>query len=183
MKHTSLDFLLSTEAPWISVGHGEPERLNWVSSSFYAPPPADVCVRRLRGWKMRTTDELMSEMGAALQLFDGFGENWHALDECLRYLDEWLPAESYVLVVESAEKLLERDRRELGSFLRTCHIAGEAWSVPVELPERFRRPARPFHVLLNVSETGDESVDRMCAVAREWDVPVRVDVQPASRNG
>ena len=50
---------------------------------------------------MRRLPDLMNEFGAALQFFDGFGENWHALKECLSYLDEWLPATAYVLVVSN----------------------------------------------------------------------------------
>ena len=55
---------------------------------------------------MQTIQSLMDEISAAFQFFDGFGENWMALRECLEYLDEWLKADTYILVCEQAESVL-----------------------------------------------------------------------------
>jgi hypothetical protein len=54
MKTTRQDYLFRVEAPWIYVGEGEAERKSWIPSYFYARPGMNVCVRQLRGWKMRT---------------------------------------------------------------------------------------------------------------------------------
>jgi hypothetical protein len=175
MSSTSLDFLWSPASPWVHVGTGEGARKAWVPSHFYARLGISVCVRRLRGWKMRNTSGLMSEIGAALQLFDGFGENWYALEEALCYLDEWLPAEAYVIVVEKAEELLLSDDEELRALLRTFSSAGEFWSRPVDGPDHFRRGPAPFHLLLNVSEDHLEAISRITAAAHAAGVPVGTD--------
>lgn len=173
---TARDFLWSTDGPWVYVGHGEPGREKWIPSSFYTTPELDdVCVRTLRGWKMRSYEGLMNEFGAALQFFDGFGENWPALSDCLRSLDEWMPASAYVLVVERAEEVLVDDPRDLEAFLRTLHSAGESWAEAVDSPEVYARPPIPFHVLLNVSDAHPEGVDRFVRVAGDarTDIPLR----------
>lgn len=175
MSRTSLDFLSRSSPPWIYVGTGEAERRAWTPSHFYAQVGMNVCVRRLRGWKMHSVGELMSEVGAALQFFDGFGENWYALEESLCYLDEWLPADAYVIVVERAEDLLPGDDEQLGALLTTFNAAGEFWSQPVSSPDRFERSPAPFHLLLNVSEGHLEAVARITTVATEVRVPVRLD--------
>jgi len=53
----------------------------WIPAVFYSAGDSQTAVRVLRGKKMRTTPRLMDELGAALQFFYGFGENWHALKE------------------------------------------------------------------------------------------------------
>ena len=177
LQKTARDFLWSTEGPWVYVGHGEPGREKWIPSSFYMTAELDeVCVRTLRGWKMRSYEGLMNEFGAALQFFDGFGENWAALSDCLRSLDEWLRAKAYVLVVERAEEVLVDDPLDLEAFLRTLHSAGESWSEAVDSPEIYARPAIPFHVLLNVSDAHPEGIDRFARAAAEarTDVPLRI---------
>lgn len=157
MSVTQWDFLFRVEEPFIVVSKGEPERLHWNPSHFYARPDLSVCVRKLRGNKMRVTQGLMNEAAAALQLFDGFGENWYALEECLRYLDEWLPADCYVLVVERADELLADDDVDaLEAFLVTCEAAGRFWSEPVVDNDRFNRDPKPFHVLLFLPDDGFE---------------------------
>lgn len=174
--HTGRDFLWSPEGPWVYVGRGEPGREKWIPSYFYTTPKLDdVCVRTLRGWKMRSYEALMDEFGAALQFFDGFGENWPALSDCLRSLDEWLPAKAYVLVVERAEEVLVDDSVELEAFLRTLHSAGESWSEAADSPEMYARPPIPFHVLLNVSDAHPEGIDRFIRTAAEarTDIPLR----------
>ena len=171
---TTLDHLFRIDAPWIYVGHGEPERTKWNAAHFYSREGINVCVRRLRGKKMRTTAGLMNEFGAALQFFDGFGENWHALGECLSYLDEWLPADCYILVVENAEELLrDENAAQMVALLQTLHEAAEWWCKPIADNDRFNRNAAPFHVLLNAENTETSVVDRICQIAAEAEVPVR----------
>lgn len=174
MTQTSHDFLQTSTPPWISIGAGESARTRWIPSHFYGRDDPEVCVRRLRGRKMRTTGDLMNEVGAALQFFDGFGENWHALQECLSYMDEWLPASAYVIVVEGAEDVLIDDHGSLGAMLTTFHAAGEFWSMPVTSPARFVRPPAPFHLLLNLTTIDAASCARFQAAAELVRVPLRL---------
>lgn len=175
MSQTALDFLFRIEPPWIYVGPGESERLTRISPFFYSREDRSVCVRRLRGHKMRTYDALMNEFAAALQFFDGFGENWPALEECLAYLDEWLPADAYVLVVERSEELLKDEGRQaLATFLKIAHRTGGFWAQPIADGDRFDRPARPFHVLLHLSPGASVADTDIVKTAREAGIPVRM---------
>jgi hypothetical protein len=123
---------------------------------------------------MRGVEALMNECGAVLQFFGGFGENWPALEECLCYLDEWLPADAYVLAVERAEELLTDDAPiELITFLKVLHRAGEFWSEPVVDNDRFNRKPVPFHVLLNLSKTTSSIEDRFARAARDAGIVVK----------
>ncbi len=172
--NTTLDYIVGIEAPWMYVGFGEPERKKWIPSHYYSRADVNVCVRRLRGKKMRTKAALMNEFAASLQFLDGFGENWDALGECLEYLDEWLPADAYVLVVEGAEELLRDEQPDqMVALLKTLHDAGEWWSKPITDNDRFNRSGIPFHVLLNVGENEPSAIDRIARIAGEANVPVR----------
>lgn len=172
MNRTTLDYLFRAEAPWIYLGHGERARAAWNPSHFYSHGALSVCVRRLRGQKMRNTEALMNEFAAALQFFQEFGENWYALEECLGYLDEWLPADAYVLVVERAEELLQ-DSGEVTSLLTVLHATGDFWARPIADGGRFDRPAKPFHVLLNVSTTIAPAETDIAKAARDAAIPLR----------
>lgn len=124
---------------------------------------------------MRTVQGLMSELGAALQFFDGFGENWYALEECLEYLDEWLPADAYILVIENAEEVLqEEDSSQMEALLSTLHEVGESWARPVTQSDRFNRREKPFHVLFNVSSGDTCGVERIVSIAHGAGIPIRV---------
>ena len=172
--NTTLDYLFRIKAPWISVVLGEPERIKWIPSHFYSRPGFNVCVRRLRGKKMRTKTTLMDEFGASLQFFEGFGENWHALRECLEYLDEWIPADAYVLVIEGSEDLLRDEKQDqMEAFLRTLHDVGEWWAKPITDNDRFNRKGIPFHILLNVGESEPLAIERIVRIASKTGVPVR----------
>jgi hypothetical protein len=174
MNTTHQDYLFRVEAPWIYVGAGEPERQHLIPTAFYARPGLDVCTRRLRGGKMRARQSLMDEFGAALQLFEGFGENWYALEECLNYMDEWLPAKAYILVIEQAEHtLVDEGDDQLAALLMTMHRAGEWWSRAITDNERFDRPALPFHSLFLGSELA--GLSRILDVASRQGIPVRKD--------
>ena len=174
MDTTRHDYLFQVEAPWIYVGVGEPERRHLIPTAFYARPGLNVCTRRLRGGKMRTTQSLMDEFGAALQFFKGFGENWYALEECLGYMDEWLPAEAYILLIEQAESILaDEDEDQLAALLVTMHRVGEWWSRAVTDNDRFNRAALPFHCLFLGSKLGE--LGRILDVASKQAIPVRGD--------
>lgn len=102
---------------------------------------------------MKTRQALMDEFGAVLQFFEGFGENWYALKECLSYLDEWLPADAYILVVNKCTELLSQDSSdELHWFLQTMREVGDWWSTPITDNGRFNRGSVPFHVVLRCTE-------------------------------
>ena len=110
---------------------------------------------------MRTRQALMNEFGAAMQFFDGFGENWYALNECLCYMDEWLPGDGYILVVTGAKYLLiDEDRRELDQLIQTLEIVGEEWRKPITDNERFNRGSIPFHVILQCAQDEIEGLQR-----------------------
>lgn len=172
---TTLDSLFLVESPWLYIGFGEPERKKWIPSYFYTRTGMNVCVRRLRGKKMRTLDSLMDEFGASLQFFDGFGENWYALSECLSYLDEWLPADAYILVVENAEELLQDEEpAQIEALFVTLHDVGEWWAKAITDNGRFNRKERPFHVLLNVSKKESLAIERIVYIANNANIPIKI---------
>lgn len=83
-----------------------------------------VSVRKLRGERMRTQDDLFHEAVAALQFPNYFGWNKDAFDECISDL-EWIPPGSgYVLVITSPEEVLvaatSRDRAWFAESLRNA---------------------------------------------------------------
>lgn len=101
---------------------------------------------------MKDRAGLMNEFGAALQFFDGFGENAAALKECLSYLDEWLPANEYILVISDSLMLLGDMPEELEWFFDVLNDVGEWWSKAIAEGKRFDRSAIPFHVVLQCKE-------------------------------
>lgn len=124
-----------------------------IPAFLYARPEASPVIRVLRGKKMRTRQAVMDEFGATLQFFEEFGENWHALRECLFYMDEWLPGNAYILVITHPEELLSEATEELTWLLKVIREAGEWWQTPITDNGRFNRPAIPFHVVLQCQES------------------------------
>ena len=141
--------LYTTEPPWILVDVLSDEESQWMPGFFYHNAGSSPIIRALRGNKMTTVHKLMDEFGAALQFFDGFGENWHALEECLSYLDEWIKGDAYILVITRPWLLLNEETPEELDFLyKTLNEVGEWWSRPIANNDRYNRPAIPFHVVL-----------------------------------
>ena len=64
-----------------------------------------------------TKESLLAEMAEALALPDYFGQNWDALEECLRDLE--LDGELLVLVVRDAAKLWEQMPEEMATLVDT----------------------------------------------------------------
>lgn len=152
-----------TAPPYLLIKARDTDDETWNASTLFGRATGSDVVRVVRGQKMRTVDGMMSECGAALQFFEGFGENWPALEECLCYLDEWLPGDGYVLVVSAAEQLLADDlKAELRTFLCLLHRVGKWWAEPITDNGRYNRPARPFHVIFVVKP------DRVQSLYRDW---------------
>jgi hypothetical protein len=71
--------------------------------------------------------QLMTAIARAFQFPDYFGENWDALDECLRDL-EWLPAAGYVLFLRRSSDLWARDPQSAGALVESWLMAAEEWA-------------------------------------------------------
>jgi hypothetical protein len=123
---------------------------------------------------MRTMQSLMDEFGAALQFFEGFGENWHALEECLQYMDEWIRADAYILLIEQADSVLvDAGEDQLEALLATAQNAGEWWSRAIMDNDRYNRPALPFHCLFLGSDA--RALQRTRDAASKRMIPVRIE--------
>jgi Barstar (barnase inhibitor) len=151
--------LYQSQPPWVVIRMLSGEDAKWLPSVLYGKENTAPVIRTLRGRKMKTYDGLMNEFGAALQFFDGFGENWNALSECLFYMDEWLPGEAYILVITNPQNMLiDEEQAELETFLRILNRVGDWWSRPIVDNGPYNRPAVPFHVILQATEEECEEV-------------------------
>ena len=146
----SVDLLGRAEPPWTLVDRVTEEDLRWLPGVLYGVGLKGFGCRKLRGRKMRTMEQLMNEFAAALQFFDEFGENWHALKDCLESLDEWMKAERYVLVVTNASEVLADDERQAKWLSKILDEVGDWWSKPISDNGPFNRPAIPFHTVFQV---------------------------------
>lgn len=71
--------------------------------------------------------ELLGELAQVFHFPDYFGENWDALDECLRDL-AWMPARGYVLRLAGAQELWQRLPRAAGKLIEAWLFAAGAWA-------------------------------------------------------
>lgn len=165
--------LLSPHGPWLHPFPATPsDAWDFVMLRLAIQGTARPACRTLRGQKMRTEPLLFDECAAALQFPYHFGENWDALNDSLNDL-EWLHAGAYVLLIVNSVQLLEHapvERRNL--FLQTLESAGREWSTPAT--GEFARGARPFHVLLQGTQTEEPTVKAMLHLAGVASSPLRL---------
>jgi RNAse (barnase) inhibitor barstar len=90
---------------------------------------AATAVRVIRGWKCGTVERLHDEVGAALQFPAYYGENWDAMDECLRDLS-WSPAGALLLVLLDVQSVLPDSDDALRQFLNVLSWAEDGWAAP-----------------------------------------------------
>ena len=141
-------WIKQTNSPWIGFSIINENDIKWIPNKIYDLDDSSI-VRVLRGRKMQTRQSLMDEFSAALQFFDGFGENWRVLNECLCYKDEWLLGSLYLLIINDAHQILSQESDdEMKWLLVTLDEVGEWWSKPITDNGRFNRPAIAFHTLL-----------------------------------
>src|SRR5262249_31373410 len=126
------DPLLQPRSPWLHVLQAtESEAYNrmW---AIQGAATCSVVARLIRGQKTTTAAGLFDQFAAALQFPPYFGENWNALEECLSDL-EWLPADSYVLFIVNAVRVLEKvNSEEARQFWTLLAHTGAEWAKKVE---------------------------------------------------
>jgi RNAse (barnase) inhibitor barstar len=110
--------------------------------SIQQTPGRQAIVRVIRGAKSRTEADFFNECAAALQFPDYFGENWDALNECLRDM-EWLPGDAYLLVFTHADLLLDREAKRLDTLLKVLEHAAAEWAKAHDS----QGVPRPFHAI------------------------------------
>lgn len=149
LSPSSLELLYQPLPPWMLLHPLGGDNIDFSPVELYSRQDMKAEIRKLRGQKMCTFQDLMDEFGAALQFFDGFGENVAALTECLRELDEYIQlTDSYVLIITNALNLLRDDPEDLPWFFRMMNRVGEWWATPQNRGSRYDRPAIPFHVVM-----------------------------------
>ena len=82
-----------------------------------------------------TERQLLRVIGTALNFPDYFGENWDALDECLRDMS-WHPANGYLVIVRNSAELWREHLTTAGKLVESWLFAAEDWS----------QRRRPFHL-------------------------------------
>lgn len=122
--------------------------------------PDNIISRVLRGKKMLDTEMLMNEFGAALQFPESFGENWHALEELLCYMDEWLPAIGYVLIFTNSNHILSRRPKEYEWFIKVMSSVSDWWDREIIDNGRFNRPSCSFKCIMQCDYAHQEQVYR-----------------------
>ncbi|MGH7626152.1 MAG: barstar family protein [Gemmatimonadaceae bacterium] len=139
----------TTGAAWLHrIVADLPELTDW-AWSLDRSASASLVMRVLRGRHMQTVTTLCDEMGAALQFPYYFGGNFNAIEDCLTDLD-WLPGNSYVLVVTDAPSVLARaDPDDVEAFLALLARVHEYWQHGGDAPGS--EPV-PFDVILHATE-------------------------------
>ena len=144
MMMTDLAFISETRPPWLLMTQREIARRD--------VPDGILLVEADAALMMNWEEGLFPQLATVFQFPDYFGDNCHALNECITDLD-WLPAEGYLFVIKnSASLLLEESDDDLGVLLRILDRAGKEWATPVKEGEWWDREVLPFHTILQMSE-------------------------------
>ena len=86
--------------------------------------------------------ELFSFLALKLKFPDYFGHNWDALDECLRDLGSWIPAQGYILVLNGASRLWKEANYTAGRLVMSWQFCAERWN----------EKSIPFHLVFVLEE-------------------------------
>ena len=144
MMMTDLAFISETRPPWLLMTQREIARQD--------VPDGILLVEADAALMMNWEEGLFPQLATVFQFPDYFGENCHALDECITDL-EWLPAEGYLFVIKnSARLLIEESDDDLEVLLRILDEAGKEWADPYIEWWVEKREGLPFHMILQMSE-------------------------------
>jgi len=100
----------------------------------------DLHVAEFSAKRIRTKADLLNEIAGALHFPDYFGNNWDALEECLRDL-EWLSAKGYVLIIRDADRLWHQHADLAGQLVESWLFCNDHW-----LSEKI-----PFHLVFKMN--------------------------------
>jgi len=155
-----LHHLTKTDGPWLhSVIAAHADLSNQVRA-LEQESTRRLVVRVVRGRKATTKASLLDECAAALQFPLSFGENWDALNDCLRDLD-WLNAQVFVLVIADAVQLLtEGSADEFKQFFHILEQAATNWR-----PNSVHSNRRPYHVVLHAVSGEQAALHTRCQAA------------------
>lgn len=84
-----------------------------------------INVRAIDIGKISRKDELLSEIARTYEFPDYFGNNWDALHDCLRELDNMKPAKGYILIAQNADKFIKQSTLVFGNFNEVWLSAAE----------------------------------------------------------
>jgi len=155
-----IQVLFKPQPPWTQLHVLRDDEEKKLPEYLYRHEGFSPLIRVLRGKRMRSRQALMNEFAAALQFSEDFGENWYALKDCLIYLDDRLPADSYLVVITSPHDLLiDEPKEELGWLIQTLQEVGEWWGKPIRDNPPFNRPAIPFHAVLQARADDLDTLD------------------------
>lgn len=73
----------------------------------------------------QSRDDLLRGLAEAMRFPDYFGMNWDAVIDCLRDLDDRIPAAGYVLFVHDADILWQRNLKTMGDLVEVWLTAAE----------------------------------------------------------
>jgi len=85
---------------------------------------------------VRNKKSFLSQISIAMEFPEYFGNNWDALEECLRDLT-WAPASGYVLIIRNAQLLWQHHTELAGKLVESWLFAAAEWS----------KVNTPFHLL------------------------------------
>lgn len=97
-------------------------------------------VARIDGRAATDKAALLALVAGALRFPDYFGGNLDALEECLRDLDDFLPAPGYLVLIERAARACPGRRGDFEVVVEILDGAGRYW--------REQSPPKPFNLVL-----------------------------------
>ena len=89
--------------------------------------PSEILILDAYVGDVKNASDLFSVVSRAMKFPAYFGNNWDALEECLRDM-EWLPAKGYVLLLHGASEFWKTATRVAGSFLETWLFCAQEWA-------------------------------------------------------
>jgi RNAse (barnase) inhibitor barstar len=81
----------------------------------------------LDGAKITSKDELLRQLAQAMEFPNYFGNNWDALEECLRDL-QWLSAKGYVIQFANADRFIETCPSDFRVLVQIIESVSKHWN-------------------------------------------------------
>lgn len=79
-------------------------------------------------WTGTGERDILSAIGSAFQFPAYYGNNWDALEECLRDLATWLPRRGFVIWLNNSQTLLRTQYRTAATLVEVTLSAADWWA-------------------------------------------------------